>query len=175
MKVLILFATEEGHTGRIARFIEDTVGDLGFEAELVDADEPTELSFDGIDAVILAAPVHQRRHPKNFEALVSAYSELLNELKTLLISVSLSAAFREGLEEAREYVVELKMRTALEPDAELLVGGAIRTSHYDYFAMQVVRHVVLRDRDVDPDLGEHVFTDWTALSQGVSKFLAEEK
>jgi menaquinone-dependent protoporphyrinogen oxidase len=174
MKVLILFATEEGHTGRIARFIEDAAKDLGCDVELVDADEPAELGLDGIDSVVLAAPVHQRRHPRNFEALVSAYSERLNELKTLLISVSLSAAFPEGLEEAGEYVVEMKMRTALQPDTELLVAGAIRTSHYDYFAMQVVRHVVLRNRDIDLKLDEHVFTDWSALSAAVSKFLTEK-
>ena len=175
MKVLILYASEEGHTGRIARFIEDEVKAVGHEVELMDADDPAGLSFEDTGAVILAAPVHQRRHPRNFEALVSAYSESLNELKTLLVSVSLSAAFAEGLEEAREYVVEMKMRTGLEPDAEILVAGAIRTSHYDFFAMQVVRHVVLRDRDIDPNLNEHVFTDWSALSKDISTFFVESE
>ncbi len=172
MNVLILFATEEGHTGRIARFVEDAVTALGHAAVMMDADEPTELSFDGIGAVILAAPVHQRRHPQNFEALVTAYSDRLNARRTLLLSVSLSAAFPEGLEEAGDYVVEMKMRTGLAPEAERLVAGAIRTEHYDFFALQVVRHVVLRDRDVDPDLTEHVFTDWDALARDVSDFLA---
>lgn len=173
MKVLILYATEEGHTGRIARFLEETVVKQGHQAELVDADEPTELDFEDVDALILAAPVHQRRHPRNFEALLTAFSGQINKIKTLFASVSLSAAFPEGLEEAGEYVTEMKMRVGLEPDEELLVAGAVRTSHYDYFAMQVVRHVVLRDRDFDPGSGEHVFTDWKALSDAVSNFLEQ--
>ncbi|WP_413717570.1 flavodoxin domain-containing protein [Silicimonas sp. MF1-12-2] len=174
MKVLILFATEEGHTGRIARFVEEAAARLGHDALLVDADDPADLDFDWIDAVILAAPVHQRRHPKTFEALIVAHREELARVRTLLLSVSLSAAFPEGREEAEDYVLEMKMRTGLEPDVELLVAGAVRTDHYDYFAMQVIRHVVLRGRDFDPGDGEHDFTDWDGLSAEVSRFLAEE-
>lgn len=174
MRVLILYATEEGHTGRIARYLEEKVVEQGHQAELVDADEPAELELDEVDALILAAPVHQRRHPRNFEALLTAFGDRINEIRTLFASVSLSAAFPEGLEEAGEYVTEMKMRTGLKPDVELLVAGAVRTGHYDYFAMQVVRHVVLRDRDFDPSSGEHVFTDWTALTEAVSNFLKQE-
>ena len=36
MKVLILYASEEGHTGRIARFIEDEVKAVGHEVEITD-------------------------------------------------------------------------------------------------------------------------------------------
>ncbi len=171
MKVLIIYATVEGQTGKIARFVEDEVGKLGHETALADANDPKTISFEGVDAVILAASVHERRHPRKFEALLTAHKADLKKKKTLLLSVSLSAAFPEGLEEAGEYVVEMKMRTGVVPDAELLVAGAVRTDHYDYFAMQVVRHVVLRDRPYDPDAGEHEFTDWQGLSAEISRFL----
>lgn len=171
MNVLILYATVEGQTGKIARFAEEKVAQLGHKVVLASADDTTAISFEDIDAVILAAPVHQRRHPRSFEALLSGYKQDLQQRKTLLISVSLNAAFPEGLEEAGEYVIEMKMRTGLAPDAELLVAGAVSTSHYDYFAMQVVRHVVLRDRDYDPGAGAHEFTDWEVLASQISKFL----
>ena len=129
------------------------------------------ISFEGIDAVILAAPVHERRHPKAFEVILAGDREELEERDTLLISVSLSAAFSEGLEEANAYVIEMKMRTGFTPDVELLVAGAVRTNRYDYFATQVIRHVVLRGRDYDPLAGEHEFTDWQSLASKISKFL----
>ena len=90
---------------------------------LIDADDPEQISFDGVDAVILAASVHQRRHPRNFEALLVAHKAELDKRRTLLLSVSLNAAFPEGLEEAQDYVDEMKMRTGFEPDDELLVAG----------------------------------------------------
>lgn len=172
MKVLILYGSIEGQTAKIARVVADEVTAAGHEAMLVDADAPEALQLDGVDAAILAASVHQRRHPRQFEALLAGYASQLKDIKTLMLSVSLSAAFPEGQEEANDYLTEMKMRTNFEPDDELLVAGAVKTSSYDYFAMQVVRHVVLRDRnDVDPSQGEHEFTDWDVLGAKVYDFL----
>ena len=91
-----------------------------------------------------------------------------------MLSISLSAAFPEGLEDAQDYLTEMKMRADFEPDEELLVAGAIRTNKYDYFASQIVRHVVLRGRDFDADAGEHEFTDWEKLTSKIKAFLATE-
>lgn len=173
MNILVLYATVEGQTGKIAEFVSRHIETLGHTVILTDAAAPVAGSFEGIDAVILAAPVHQRRHPRQFEALLAASKNELDARKTLLMSVSLSAAFPEGLDEAKDYVEEMKMRTDVAPDAELLVAGAVKTSEYDFFAMQVVRYVVLRGRDYDPDAGEHEFTDWNAISAAVDRFLDE--
>ncbi|MDH3263839.1 MAG: protoporphyrinogen oxidase [Paracoccaceae bacterium] len=175
MTVLILFATIEGQTGKIARFAETEVRKAGRNAVLVDVADGTELvSFEGVGTVILAAPVHERRHPKEFEAFLADHRRELEERSTLLISVSLKAAFPEGMEDAGDYVTEMKMRTGFTPSAEALVAGAVRTASYDYFATEVVRQVVLRGRDHDPDAGEQEFTDWNALSREILGFLARE-
>jgi menaquinone-dependent protoporphyrinogen oxidase len=171
--VLILFATVEGQTRKIARFAEEVVRKAGLDIVLVDAtDKAASVSFEGIDKVILAAPVHERRHPKTFEVLLAANRQAFAACSTLLISVSLNAAFPEGLEEAREYLTELEMRTGFEPDAEALVAGAVRSGSYDYFASEILRHVVLRGKDYDPGAGSHEFTDWTALRATISAFIA---
>ncbi|MCQ0092113.1 flavodoxin domain-containing protein [Roseovarius sp. M141] len=171
MNILIIYATVEGQTFKIARFTAEHVKELGHDVVLVNADDPTKIAFEGIDAVILAAPVHQRRHPKTLEALIEASRSALEQCRTLLMSVSLSAAFPEGLEDAKAYVNEMKTRESFSPDTEMLVAGAIRTGEYDYFATQFVQHVVLRDRGYDFSTGEHEFTDWQAVASGVSGFL----
>ncbi|GAB5448666.1 flavodoxin domain-containing protein [Gymnodinialimonas sp.] len=173
MNVLILYGSVEGQTAKIARFVKQRVEELGHGATLANADDPVQLPIEGTDAVILAASVHQRRHPRNFEALLSARKDDLAERKVLMLSVSLNAAFPEGREEAEDYVLEMKMRTGLAPDAEVLVAGAVRTSEYDYFAKQVVQHVVMRGRDYDRTAEEHEFTDWDALAKAVEGFLKE--
>ncbi len=172
MNILVIYATIEGQTGKIARFVSEQIAKLGHTAQLIDANAPTEISFDQAEAVILAAPVHERRHPQNFEALLSAHAEDLSAKKVLFLSISLSAAFPEGIEEAGEYVTEMKMRTGLEPEQEMLVGGAVRLDHYDYFAMQVLQHVVLRNKNYDPSEGTNEFTDWDALSSNIAEFLS---
>ena len=106
MAVLILFASIEGQTRKIAQFVEAKVRSAGHEATLVDAsDKMAEVTFEGFDTIILAAPVHERRHPPNFEFLLTASRADLAARRTFMISISLGAAFSELKEEAWEYLV----------------------------------------------------------------------
>lgn len=172
MTVLIIYATIEGQTGKVARFIEAQVEKAGHTARMVDAtDKLVDVSFEGVDKVILAASVHERRHPKLFETFVSAAHTDLETRDTLLLSVSLNAAFPEGQEEAQDYVDEMVLRTGITPNTVALVAGAVRNHRYDYYASQVLRHVVLRDREFDPSAESHEFTDWAALKATVAAFI----
>lgn len=172
MSLLIVYGSIEGQTEKIARFIEDLAIRTGETVQVIDTHNRTsDADFTDVDSVILAASVHERRHPERFEVFVTSERKNLDLRRTLMISVSMNAAFPEGHEEAQDYLEEMKMRTELDPDAEMLVAGAIRSRHYDYYATQVLKHVVLRGRNFDPSVQEHEFTDWEALGDGVSAFL----
>ena len=174
MKVLILFATIEGQTGKIADFAKQTVIDQGFTPVMIDLNnKAADVPLAGVDEVILAAPVHERRHPKPFEIYLTASHNDLSKCQTLFLSVSLSAAFADGRAEAQEYVTEMVMRTNFTPDKSVLVAGAVKNREYDYFAQQVVRHVVLRGQDYDPKDGDREFTDWVELEKTLSEFLSQ--
>lgn len=172
MKVLIAFETVEGQTRKVAEFVEKKIRAAGHDVQVFDtADRLGILSFDGIDRVVLAAPVHERRHPKGFEVFVSASHSELKARSTLLISVSLKAAFPEGLEEAQDYLTEMKMRTSFKPNMEILVAGAVRTGSYGYYESQVVQNVALAGHKVELIDGEREFTDWDTLGVEIAEFL----
>lgn len=173
MKILIIFGTIEGQTAKIARFLADEARAAGHEVDLVDtADKVASISFAGVDKTILAASVHERKHPKWFEMCLAAQRDKLADQDTLMLSVSLMAAFPDTRSEAQEFVEEMKMRTGFTPMSEGLVAGAVRMSSYDYFSTQVLRHVVLRGGKYDLAEGDHEFTDWEALKDTLTQFLA---
>ncbi len=175
MSVLIAFATVEGQTGKVAHFVEQQVREAGEATvvrEIVDA--ARDVSFEGIETVVLAASVHERRHPKPFEAFVRENRDALAQCRVLLLSVSLSAAFEDYREEAQDYLDEMKLRTGLKPDAELLVAGAIRPESYDDYAARVLRQAVLNGKSFVPTDKRHEFTDWDELSSTVSGFLKSD-
>lgn len=175
MTILIAYATIEGQTGKIARFVRELLREAGHSVRLFDtSDGSAEPGLDAASKVILAAPVHERRHPDDFEIFVTARRADLAKRQTLFLSVSMSAAFPEGREEAQDYVTEMVMRTGFEPTRTELVAGAIRTERYDYYATQVLRHVVLDGRPVDPSAGPHEFTDWAVLESAVREFAEQE-
>lgn len=173
MNILIIFETVEGQTGRIVRAVVDQARDMGHDVTVHDLSEKSALlPIESADRVILAAPVHERRHPRGFEAMLSARGKEIAARPSLLLSVSLKAAFPEGLEEARDYLVEMEMRTGFQPMQDALVAGAVRMNSYDYFQSQIVRHVALAGHDVALQDGVKEFTDWDALRQTVEGFLS---
>lgn len=172
MEVLIIFETVEGQTRKISKFVQERIMAAGHAVRMYDTEgRLSPVSFDGIDYVVLVAPVHERRHPKDFEMIVSSNRDDLKARPTALISVSLKAAFPEGLEEAQDYLTEMEMRTNFKPDKEILAAGAVRTGSYGYFEKQVVENVVLGDRKVDLVDGVREFTDWNILGAEIDAFL----
>ena len=172
MIVTIAYGSIEGQTAKIADFIKGVATKNGFEATLIDTGrEIDELFFEGLDKFILAASVHERRHPKPFETFIKTHRDALLAGSSLMLSVSLKAAFAKGREEAEDYLAEMILRTGFEPDESALVAGAVRPESYDYYEKEVVRHVVLRGRRVDLRDGIQEFTDWAALEAVVTAFL----
>ncbi|WP_170754762.1 flavodoxin domain-containing protein [Ruegeria lacuscaerulensis] len=172
MIVLIAFATVEGQTAKIARFISSVAKNAGFNAKLINTDEmSSHISLDDVVKVVLLAPVHERRHPESFEAFVASNRNALMERKSLVLSVGLKAAFASGREEAQDYLNEMLMRTGFEPDATALVAGAVRPESYGYFEREILKHVVLLGRKIDPRDGAREFTDWDELTSTVVDFL----
>lgn len=172
MSVLVAYGTIEGHTGKIARFVEQVVREKGDEVTMFDtASNTANVELADFTKIILAASVHERRHPVEFEVFLSANKEALSDKRTLLLSVSLSAAFEDGLEEAQDYVDEMKLRTGFDPGLESVVAGAVRPASYDYYEAQVLRFAVLKDREYELSAKEHEFTDWKAVKDVVATFL----
>jgi menaquinone-dependent protoporphyrinogen oxidase len=173
MAVLIVFESIEGQTAKIVQHIEAMLSKSGQQVRLVDtSDKRVHVSYQDVNKVVLAAPVHERRHPASFEVFVAGGKKSLAECETLMLSVSLKAAFADGLEEAEDYLTEMEMRTGFTATRKLLVAGAVRRGSYDYFSSQILRYVVLAGQDTELGETDHEFTDWAALDVAVNDFVA---
>ncbi len=172
MKVLIVYATTEGQTQKIAEKIADQVRKLGHVVEVVDiGHKRQDIRLDDFDAVILAASVHQHAHQEEIDIFVSASRAILSAKRTMFLSVSLAAAFEEGRVEAQECIAKFIEQTGWMPNVSLPVAGALRNESYDYFQQQILEYVVLKNRDLGSLRRDHEFTDWKELASAVEAFL----
>lgn len=172
MNIAIIYASIEGHTSKIAQFVQGIVRNAGHNVTLVDAalKAPSGL-FDGIDKIIVAAPVHRRRHPVKFESFLRANREQLKRYPTLFFSISLCAAFYEGIGEANSYVTELNKRTGFSPSKVALAAGALQFDKYHDYESQVVRLIGLQLKRYESIKCDKEFTNWQAIERNVLKFL----
>ena len=172
MNVLIAYATTEGHTEKIARFIEVVLSGEGISAELNNVGELSGgQSVSSFDKVIVAGSVHSAKHQADIENYVFAHRDQLNEIPVLFLSVSLAAAFEDNLQDAEEYVDTFKQATNWEPTRHLLAAGAIKPGEYGWFEESKLMEGDLASHLTEDLQEEREFTDWDALAQAVVSFV----
>lgn len=170
MKVLFVYGTTEGQTGKIADFCSARLADAGHTIDLRDSRRTANLDISSYDAAILAGSVHEKRHQESLENFTFAHRVSLKGIPTLLISVSLSIAFENGESEARDYVRSFVERTEFEPGKVALVAGALKVAQYDYYMSQIVEFVVLKDQE--QTVQDREFTDWDHLGETLDEFVS---
>lgn len=174
MNILVLYGTTEGQTRKIAGFIADRLRTMGDTVTLMDA---TSVEWDvrlgKFDAAILAASIHAGQYQSAVVHFARCHYERLNQMPSLFISVSLSAANREDLQghKSIERCAEnLSRETGWKPDVKH-VAGAFRFTEYDFFKRWTMR-IIAWEKGVKggPGGSDLELTDWTQLENVVEAF-----
>lgn len=165
MNILVVYATTEGQTRRIARFCADHLHGAGHTVELLPAAEGAELNLARFDAAVLLASVHAGRYQPEIGTFASAHSEGLNKLRTLFLPVSLAAAGDDAdeLADLDRIATDFAAGTGWTPGRVEQVAGAFRFTQYDFFKSWAMRWIAARKgEDVTPN-EDREYTDWSAL------------
>ena len=166
MKILIVYASTEGQTRKIARYVFDWLAGAGHASELIPAGEAEGLDPSGFDRVVVAGSLHGGRYQAELLSWAKGAAQDLAKVPTLFLSVSLSAAGKDaGDWEGLGACVERFVReTGWTPARVEHVAGAFRFSEYDFFKSWAMRWIAA-ERDDDVKAGEDKeYTDWEALA-----------
>ena len=175
MRILIVYATTEGQTRKIARHAFDRLAAAGHATELIGAEEAQGLDPSSYDAAILAGSVHAGRYQKSLGDFASAMRDALARMPTLFLSVSLAAA---GEDEAdwkgiRDCVARFADETGWTPGRVEHVAGAFRFSEYDFFKSWAMRWIASqKDQSVTPGVDKE-YTDWASLERVLQDWTQE--
>lgn len=165
MKILIVYATTEGQTRRIARFALQRLADRGHAAELLHVVDAQDLDWSRIDAAVLAGSVHMGRVQDELAAFAATRAADLNARPGLFLQVSLAAAGTdaEELADLDRIAKDFCDTAGWRPDRIVQVAGAFRFTQYDFFRRWAMRHIAAQKGEtVDPGK-DREYTDWDAL------------
>jgi menaquinone-dependent protoporphyrinogen oxidase len=165
MTILVLFATTEGQTEKIARFSADHLQKQGHPAQIhaLATLGPTDLTrFSG---VILMASVHAGRYQPVFLEFAKDHRDTLAKMSSLFISVSLSAASDdpEDIDGIRACVEKMIAETGWTPGQVRHVAGAFRFARYDFLKTWAMRWIAAKKDPQAGKGGDTEYTDWDAL------------
>jgi menaquinone-dependent protoporphyrinogen oxidase len=171
-RILILYATTEGHTARIAERIAQRLKRMGHSVELHRADSvPSGFSPTAYDGVIVGASIHYGRHPNYLHALIRRHRSGLAARAGAFFSVSLSAGGPGAKPEAAQRYLETFLHKAnWRPQHTATFAGALQYSRYGFFKKLTMRLIVgMAGGDTDP-ARDYEYTDWGAVERFADDF-----
>jgi len=171
-RVLILYATTEGHTARVAERMAQRLREQGNTVKALRA-EPSAMQPDleRYDGVIVGASVHYGRHPGHLRALLRVHRAALGARRNAFFSVSLSAGGPGAKPQAaRRYVDTFLRQVGWQPQQTATFGGALQYSKYGALKRLVmILFVGLAGGDTDTSR-DYEYTDWNAVDRFIHAF-----
>lgn len=173
-RILIVYATMEGQTGRIAERMASEMRGAGHAVELTAAGAQKAFpDLAAYDAVIVGASVHYGFHPAYLGRALRRQRDALKARPSAFFSVSLSAdgpgANRAA---AARYVRKFLRGIGWQPAQTAAFGGALRYSVYRGWKRFLVR-LFVRVAGGDTDTSrDYEYTDWSAVARFANAFAA---
>lgn len=168
-KFLILYATVEGHTARVAARIAQHLRERGHAVELHRAETARAgLDLAGFDAVIVGASVHYGRHPAHLRKWVRRHRADLAALPGAFFSVSLSARTKPPA--AQRYLRNFLRRAGWQPRQTATFAGALPYGKYaTWKRLLMIAFVGFAGGDTDTSR-DYEYTDWEAVDRFADGF-----
>lgn len=175
MNILIVFATTEGQTRKIAQFCASHCIAQGHSALVIRAEDAEDLALAPFDAAILAGSVHMGQVQQTLADFAKAHANGLNGMVSLFLQVSLAVAGGDAEEKADlDHISERFCQTAgWTPTRTLQVAGAFRFGEYDFFKRWAMRWIAAQKGEVVDPHGDTEYTDWPQLSVDLTDWLEQ--
>lgn len=165
---LIVYATKEGQTFKIAQRIAEALRAEGHSAQLFDADHPAApLDFDRFQLAVVGGPVHAGGYPRSILHFVREHRAFLERTRAAFFSVGLAVASRtsDGRAPTLALVEKFVESTGWRPQRVELIAGALPYSKYNFWIRFVMRRIAAKaggDTDTSRD---YEYTDWAAVER----------
>lgn len=173
-RILIFYATTDGHTAKVARRFGADLQAAGATVHIVDADaghlDPSPRDY---DAVVVAASLHLIGYQRSVLRWVQAHHRDLTVMPSAFLSVGL--ALLQPDPAARQEVTATQERffatTGWRPTFCRDVAGAIPYSRYGWLRRRTVQKIA-RKAGMETDTSrDYEFTDWEELRDFAEAFV----
>lgn len=171
--ILVLFASIDGHTARVAERIGERLSAAGHRVVLRTADEAP-ARIDDCEAVVVGAAIRYGHHSRRLERWARAQRLALAGKPNAFFSVCLSAGGPGARPQtAKGYVDAFRKRTGWDPRATASFAGALLYRKYNPVIRLLMRLIVgMAGGDTDTSR-DYEYTDWQAVDRFAAEFSAQ--
>ena len=171
-RVLVVFASLDGQTARIAERIGTVLRQAGQAVTVLPADAPEAWrAIEAHDAVIVGGAVRYGRHRRSLRNLVRACASAIASRPNAFFSVCLSAGGPgANPAAARGYIEKFCALTGWKPRAAASFAGALRYRNYNPLVRLMMRVIVGAAGGEKDTSRDYEYTDWQAVDRFAAEF-----
>lgn len=173
-RLLIIYASTEGHTQSIAERIRLDAQERGFAVDTFPIEHvPEGILNEGHRAIILGSSIHVGRHHPALVEFARSHAKELAARPNGFFSVSLSAASHEPArrQEAQHYVEDLIAASGFHPQYRGVFGGALLYTQYGFLKRMLMKRIAKSGGLATDDHKDHVYTSWKAVDAFANQVL----
>lgn len=174
--ILIVYATTDGHTRKIAQVLAEDLRANLCCVDILDAGAAVwhYLSLERYDGVIVAASVHIGDYQKSVARWVRRYVPMLNGMPTAFLSVCLAVLEKDAAahKEISRIMTRFLARCGWRPAITKLVAGAVPYTRYGWFKRQMMKRIVAKAGGNTDTTRDFEYTDWNDLRGFARDFTA---
>lgn len=171
-RVLILYGTTDGHTGKVARFIATELRSHGAMVDVFNS-ENTSPDPSVYSAVIVAASVHAGGYQRPVVGWVKSHARTLSTMPSAFVSVCLGVLQQDAkvIRELDAIITGFESVTGWTPERVKIISGALLYTRYGLVKRLVMRRISAKaggDTDTSRD---YEYTDWEDLRTFAESFM----
>ena len=168
MKTLIVYGSTDGQTEKIAGYIGERLRSRQQKVEIVDAAHlPPGFSLDGVDAVIVGAPVRMMKYPRAVIDFTRAHCSRLEQIPSAFFSVCMAAASTIDAKrrQAERWPERFFQSTGWRPPLVSTFAGALRYRRYNWLVRWMMQRIAKSEGANTDTTRDHEYTDWEAVTR----------
>ena len=176
MNILILFASKEGQTEKIAHFIAAAIRHHGHQATTQLGEHlPKDFDTDRFDAAIIGGSIHMGKFPGYLKSFVTEHREWLSQVPSAFFTVCMAihSVNEKEQADARALGQNFIKKTNWQPNLMETFAGAVKYTQYGFITRKIMQHISKKEGGNTDTSQDHEYTDWDAVTDFTEQFLSK--
>jgi len=173
-RILVVYGTTDGQTGKIAAAIGESLRAAGASAEVANAEGLWNPAPEDFAGVIVAASVHAGGYQRAVAKWVHAHASALRQRPTVFVSVCLGVLEQKPSvnEHLRLIMERFFTQTSWQPTETKIVAGALKYRQYNWLKRWMMKRIVAKAHGDTDTSRDYEYTDWSDLKTFTERWLA---
>jgi menaquinone-dependent protoporphyrinogen oxidase len=163
-RVLIAYATTDGHTRKICERLKQVMVGLGHQVTVDLLSEADALDLQGFDRVVIGASIRYGHHQPIVAEFIARHQALLEERPSAFFSVNIVARKpNKNTPETNPYCRKFLKSIAWQPRLTAVFAGKLDYPSYGFVDRQMIRLIMLITKGPTDPNAVVEFTDWARV------------